>query len=92
MAQTHPYALILMDVQMPVMTGIEATQAIRQSLQLADVPILAMTASAFVEDRHACLAAGMNDHVSKPVNAQELYATLLRWLARGAAASRDAVE
>jgi CheY-like chemotaxis protein len=71
--------LILMDVHMPVMDGLAATQAIRASGLV--MPIIAMTANAFSEDRIACLAAGMNDHVPKPVDPQALLAVLSRWLA-----------
>ncbi|APW42440.1 response regulator [Rhodoferax saidenbachensis] len=80
MVQAHAYDLILMDVQMPVMDGLQATRAIRQLPTSPSLPILAMTANAFEEDKRACLAAGMNDFVSKPVIPQDLYTTLLRWL------------
>jgi two-component system sensor histidine kinase/response regulator len=71
--------LILMDMQMPVMDGLAATRAIR--LQVGNgLPIIAMTANAFGEDRAACLAAGMNDHLAKPVVPEHMYLTLLRWL------------
>jgi len=80
MAEQRRYDLILMDMQMPEMDGLQATRAIRAKPRLASVPIIAMTANAFDEDREACLAAGMNDHVGKPVEPAALYDTLLRWL------------
>jgi CheY-like chemotaxis protein len=69
---------VLMDVQMPVMDGYEATQVIRQKLGLHLLPIIAMTANAMASDRAACLAAGMNDHVGKPFELDHLVAMLLR--------------
>ena len=83
LAGANDYDLILMDIQMPNMDGNEATQLIRQcggNNRLA--PILAMTANAYEEDRQACLAAGMDDHIPKPVDPEVLFATLCRWLDR----------
>lgn len=80
LARDHDYALILMDLQMPQMTGVEATQAIRRFPQRALTPILAMTASAFDEDRQLCLDAGMNDFITKPIDAERLFQTMLKWL------------
>jgi PAS domain S-box-containing protein len=80
MASQDPYALILMDMQMPEMDGLEATRAIRRIPRYKDVPILAMTANAFTDDAASCLAAGMNDYIGKPVDPDVLFSTMLRWL------------
>ena len=80
LARQKRYALILMDMQMPILNGLDATKAIRADSLNQTTPILAMTANAFDEDRDACLAVGMNDHISKPVNPERLFETLLAWL------------
>jgi len=80
MAGQQQYDLILMDVHMPDMDGLQATRQIRQSALYASVPIVAMTASVMQEDRQACKDAGMNDHIGKPLNAPVLFHTVLKWL------------
>ena len=74
------YDLILMDVQMPNMDGLDATREIRKMARGARIPIVAMTANAFHEDRARCIDAGMNDHIGKPVEPQALFAVLIKWL------------
>ncbi|MBP7203269.1 MAG: DUF3365 domain-containing protein [Propionivibrio sp.] len=80
LARRQRYDLVLMDVQMPHLNGMEATRAIRALPGWQDVPILAMTANAFDEDRQAAELAGMNDHVAKPVDPDQLFALLVKWL------------
>ena len=82
LAKQNRYALILMDMQMPNLNGVDATKAIRQDSLNRDTPILAMTANAFDEDRQVCIDAGMNDHIGKPVTPNLLYEVLLKWLER----------
>lgn len=90
MARSAEYDLILMDVQMPVKDGLEATRNIRSLPNRQQVPILAMTANVFDDDRQACLAAGMNDHVAKPIDPEVLVRALIRWLPARRAAVSDA--
>jgi CheY-like chemotaxis protein len=81
---THPFDLILMDLQMPVMDGYEATKLIMDKPEYRNIPIFAMTAHAFDEEREHCLALGMKGHLSKPIDVETLYSTL-----RQVAASRN---
>jgi len=79
------YDLVLMDCQMPEMDGFEATQRIRERERGSRrLPVVAMTANAMVGDREKCLAAGMDDHIPKPVRIDQLHRTLSRWLPTGA--------
>jgi CheY-like chemotaxis protein len=80
MVKAHGYALILMDMQMPNMNGLQATRAIRALPDWQHTPILATTANAFEEDRQACINAGMNDFIAKPVEPLQLFQTVLHWL------------
>ncbi|MFW9620566.1 MAG: response regulator [Macromonas sp.] len=76
---TH-YDAVLMDMQMPVLDGVAATLKIRELAQFAPLPIIAMTANAMQQDRERCLAAGMNGYVAKPIDPDELWRALLRWI------------
>ncbi|WER48417.1 response regulator [Cupriavidus sp. WKF15] len=88
------YDLVLMDMQMPVMDGFEATRHIRANPRLASLPVVAMTANALPEDRNRCLAAGMDDHIAKPISPATFFTTLHRWLtgtpSRTGAGAREA--
>jgi PAS domain S-box-containing protein len=76
---------VLMDCQMPVLDGYQTTRLLRQRPGLRDLPIIAMTASAMIGDRQEALAAGMNDHITKPIDLDEMIATLARWVGRAPA-------
>ena len=80
MMEQTDYALVLMDMQMPVMDGLTATRRIRRTPALQAVPVVAMTANAMQQDQDACLEAGMNDFVAKPIDPQQLLQVLQRWL------------
>ncbi|MBK6999799.1 MAG: PAS domain S-box protein [Rhodoferax sp.] len=84
MARKNSYVAIFMDMQMPKLNGLEATQEIRQLAGYRDTPIIAMTANVFADDKIQCLNAGMNDFLIKPFNPDEFFATLLRSLSRSA--------
>ena len=77
--QTSSFDVALMDLQMPEMDGFTATRLLRSDPRLQKLPIIAMTAHALVEERQRCLDAGMNDHISKPIDPDALFSTLLRW-------------
>jgi two-component system, chemotaxis family, CheB/CheR fusion protein len=83
LAKQQSFALVIMDMQMPVMDGLEATRQIRLLDGWQNVPIIAMTANAFAEDRERCLQAGMNDYLSKPFDPANLCSRLLYWLENG---------
>ena len=80
MLARNPYDAVLMDMQMPVMDGLTATRLLRQNPAWARLPVLAMTANAMSADRDRCLEAGMNGHIAKPIDPDELFGQLLRWI------------
>jgi two-component system sensor histidine kinase/response regulator len=92
-AQPPPFDIVFMDLQMPEMDGITATKLLRSDSRLKKIPIIAMTAHALVEERQRCIDAGMNDHVSKPIDPDALFSTLLKWAKpKPEPASRPAAE
>jgi CheY-like chemotaxis protein len=82
MIENNEYDAVLMDMQMPVMDGVEATRIIRANPRFEKLPIIAMTANAMASDRILCLDAGMNDHIAKPIDPDQLFGVLLRWIKR----------
>jgi two-component system sensor histidine kinase/response regulator len=82
------FDLVLMDIQMPVMDGFEATRSIRDILKMKALPIVAMTANAMKGDRENCIAAGMNDYITKPINREAMYRTIGRWVSTGPASGK----
>jgi CheY-like chemotaxis protein len=91
----EPFEMVLMDCEMPVMDGFAATRELRsleRQQRRARVPIIALTAHALAEHRDACIAAGMDDYLSKPLDYQRLRACVLKWLALGDSPSRAGLE
>lgn len=80
MLAKHDYDVVLMDVQMPVMDGLTATREVRKQKRFAKLPVLAMTANAMQQDYEACIASGMNDHIAKPIDPNDLFSKLLKWI------------
>jgi two-component system sensor histidine kinase/response regulator len=81
--RSNPYDAVLMDIQMPGLDGLQATEELRRDGRFGDLPIIAMTAHAMARDREESLKAGMNDHVTKPIDPDALFAVLLRWIKPG---------
>ncbi|MFL6628900.1 MAG: response regulator [Vitreoscilla sp.] len=95
MLATQPFDGVLMDCQMPVLDGYAATRELRRQSRWQALPVIAMTANAMVGDRDKAIAAGMDDHIAKPIKVEEMFATLARWIrpaAAGAGASGAAVD
>lgn len=81
--ENRSYDAVLMDMQMPIMDGLEATRTIRRDARFTELPIIALTANAMVGDRERCIEAGMNDYISKPIDRGKLFEVLRKWLAFG---------
>jgi two-component system, sensor histidine kinase and response regulator len=92
MIRDNEYDAVLMDMQMPVMDGVEATRIIRSNPSFETLPIIAMTANAMASDRILCLEAGMNDHIAKPIDPDQLFGVLLRWIKRSDSDGGKAVQ
>ncbi|MFE8070296.1 7TM diverse intracellular signaling domain-containing protein [Marinobacteraceae bacterium S3BR75-40.1] len=92
MMEKQAFDAVLMDCQMPVMDGFEATRRIRHQLRLPDLPVIAMTANAMKGDREKCLESGMNDYLSKPVAQDDLYQTLAHWIGQAEGLGEGDVE
>ena len=90
LARNKPFDCVLMDCQMPVMDGYTATRKIRQQSQWQHLPIIAMTASALASDREHALGSGMNDHITKPLDIDQMYQVIGKWVAAAKALQRDA--
>ncbi len=88
--KAEKYDAVLMDCQMPVMDGFEATKEIRKDDTLAKLPVIAMTANAMAGDREKCIQSGMNDHIAKPIDVGQLFSTLARWIKPKASDTSDA--
>jgi PAS domain S-box-containing protein len=88
MLERQAFDGVLMDCQMPIMDGYAATRALRAQPRWRDLPVIAMTANAMVGDRDKAIAAGMNDHIAKPIKVDEMFATLARWVRSPAAGAR----
>jgi signal transduction histidine kinase/CheY-like chemotaxis protein/HPt (histidine-containing phosphotransfer) domain-containing protein len=89
--RAHSYQAVLMDCQMPVMDGYEATRRIRDELKLSALPVIAMTANALIGDRELSLQAGMNDYITKPIDARVLYQTLEKYCGQPSISAAEAV-
>jgi len=83
MVQAEDYEVVLMDVQMPVMGGYEATEKIRLIPEYKEMPIIAMTANAMAQDKEDAIKSGMNEHIAKPIEPKKLYSTLVQWIEPG---------